>query len=113
MFIRLQIVGLFFGLVMLYFTNLFYRRKELTDGDVLFWGGLWSGFLIAVIFPGTFDVAMGSLGIVSAMQAFTVLGVLIMFLIVFFMYKTVRKTQRKTELLVKHIALMNRGEKKK
>jgi len=111
MIIGIQIVGILFGLGMLYFTNLYYRRRELTLGDFFVWGLVWVVFLAGVAFPSSLNMVMESLDIIGAIQFFTIIGFMFMFLVVFFMYKTVRKIQRKTELLVKHIALQRKNEK--
>ena len=48
----IQILGSLFGIFMLYYTFLHYKRKDITSKEGSFWIGLWGLFIIVTIFPG-------------------------------------------------------------
>ena len=104
-FYGIQILGLIFGIVMLYLTYLSFRKKDFMFGDFLLWFLVWLGFSLAVIFPSSLKLFMQTFGVVSVVQVFSILGMMFIFVLVFYLYKTVRKSQRKMEQVVKEVAL--------
>jgi len=103
--IGIQIVGLIFGLVMIYFSFINFKRKEFSPRDFIIWGTIWVIFMIAIIFPQKLNIFLETLKITSALWLFTILGFLFLFAMVFYLHAISRRNQRKIESLVKKIAL--------
>ena len=51
----IQLLGLLFGLLMLYFTFLHYKRNEFKIETFLFWALLWVVYILMVIYPTSLD----------------------------------------------------------
>lgn len=105
MVLGVQLFGILFGIVMIYFAFLYYKKKDLTINDFIIWVVLWLLFILAISFPKKLDFFLDSLGIISAMQLFAVIGIILLFGIVFYLYTMVRKNQRQLARIVKDIAL--------
>lgn len=108
--IGIQIIGILFGLFMLYLTFIHLRKKEFTVKESIFWIGAWLVFLFLAIFPTGLDFLIKNwLSFSRRLDFFIVLGFMFLIGVVFYMYGLVRKTQNKMAKLVRKIAL----EKKK
>lgn len=105
MVLGVQIFGFVFGIFMIYLAFIYMKKKDLSLNDFLFWLIIWILFIVAVMIPQTLNIFMETLGIIGAIQFFTVIGFVFLFGFVFFLYKNVRKTQRMLAKVVKEIAL--------
>ncbi len=105
MVVAIQYIGIIFGLVMLYFTYFYFKRKEFTVIDLFLWFIVWIAFILGVIFPSYLDGFMEAIGVIGAMQLFSVAAILFLIAVVFFLYRQVRKNQQQVEKLVREIAL--------
>lgn len=105
MFLGIQVLGIIFGLFMLYLTILCFRKKDLNTGDIIVWIPIWILFLIGVIFPKTLDVFMQTFNVIGAIQLFSILGFMFFAIIVFYLYRAVRINSKRVEKLVRIIAL--------
>lgn len=108
----LQIIGIVFGLSMLYLSYRDYRRREIYFKDFMVWLTIWVGFLFAVSFPGTLEIVSESLGIVRVLDLLIIFSIMLLFSLVFMVYDTVRKSERKIDKVVEAVALKD-AEKKK
>ena len=96
----IQILGSLFGLFMIYYTFLHYKRKEITKKEYSFWLGLWILFIIVAILPQILDPIVKTLSLVRTMDFFIILiGSF------FYTYIIVRKNQNKLEEIVRKIAI--------
>ncbi len=110
MLLGIQIVGVLFGLIMLYTTFLHGKRKEFTSKEGLFWIIAWIAFSLLVIFPNALDfISKDILNIGRTLDFLIIIGFGFLVGISFHNYLIVRKTENKVEKLVRKIAL----EKKK
>ena len=55
MVLGIQIAGFLFGLFMIYYSFLNYKRREFTVKEFSFWLILWIGFIIVTLFPFVLD----------------------------------------------------------
>ncbi|MBS3122419.1 DUF2304 domain-containing protein [Candidatus Woesearchaeota archaeon] len=114
----IQILGLLFSLVMLYFTFLHYKRKEYSVETFLFWIVLWIGFIFMVIFPTSLDfVIKDILKFGRRLDFFIIGGFIFLIALVYYNYITVKSIRIKVEKVIRKIALenavkKNRNEKK-
>ena len=106
--ISIQIIGLVFGLAMLYMTYLAFRKREFRRGDALLWGIAWFSFVLTVIFPGVLDIFLDRLHIQGAIPFFTIFGFIFLASVIFSLYKTIKKTSRKMEKIVTELALRDK-----
>jgi len=105
MVVGIQIVGLFFGLSMMYFSFFYYRRKDFSKGDAALWIFVWLVFLMGVLFPQRLDLIIQTFGVVGALQLFTITSILFLTAVIFYLFRVVRKNQRQVEKLVRERAL--------
>ncbi|RLE38559.1 hypothetical protein DRJ17_03540 [Candidatus Woesearchaeota archaeon] len=105
MVLGIQIIGFVFAVAMIYFTYLYFRRRQFDMKDFIIWLIVWILLVIAVLIPSTVNIFLESLGIVSAIQLFAITGVLFLLAVVFFLHKSVRTQQKKLNKIVKAIAL--------
>ncbi len=105
MFLGIQVLGIIFGLFMLYLTMLYFRRKDLTGGDLLIWVPIWILFLIGVSFPTTLEFFLQTFNVISAIQLFSILGFMFFAIMIFYLYRAVKVNNKKLEKMVRIIAL--------
>src|SRR3989338_10337551 len=110
----IQILGLLFSLVMLYFTFLHYKRKEYSVETFLFWIVLWIGFIFMVIFPTSLDfVIKDILKFGRRLDFFIIGGFIFLIALVYYNYITVKSIRIKVEKVIRKIALENAVKKNK
>lgn len=105
MMLGIQLIGLIFGLFMLYITFLHFKRNEFTTNEAGLWIILWAAFLIVTLIPQITDPIIKSLSIARTMDLFIILGFMFLITANFYTYGIVRKTQKKMESLVREIAI--------
>ena len=105
MVLGIQIVGLLFGLFIIYLTFLNYKRKEFTTKEFVFWIILWVIFIVLTLFPFLLDPIVKSFGFFRALDVLIVSGFLFLIAAVFYTYTVVRRTQRQIEKVVREIAM--------
>ena len=111
MFFGIQIVGVIFGLAMLYLSYVYFKKKDFTTNDFILWLSVWIAFLLVVIFPGTVRFLLNTLNVEDAVTLFTIFGFMFIFGMVVYLYRIVRKSQKKIESVVIEIAKRTKIEK--
>jgi len=111
MLIGLQILGLIFALGMLYITYTSLKRHELNKLDFVFWALLWVLFMLANLFSDKLDFFFETLKIQGAMWFFTVIGFIFLTCLGFYLYKGLKRNQKKIEKIIQQIALENKDKK--
>lgn len=105
MMLGIQLIGLIFGLFMIYITFLHFKRNEFTMNEAGFWGILWIAFLTVTLIPQITDPIIKTLQIARTMDLFIILGFMFLIAANFYTYGIVRKTQKKMENVVREIAI--------
>lgn len=101
----IQLLGVLFGLFMIYLTFLNRKRKDYTSKESLVWIILWTGFIYVALFPNSLDfLVKRTLGLQRPLDFFIIIGFMFMVFISFYTYSIVRKNQKKLEELVRKIA---------
>ena len=103
----IQILGVIFGLGMLYLTYVYLRRKEFSIRDTIFWTIIWLGFVLLVIFSSSANILLESLHIYRAMDLFTMIGFVVMSMVLFHLYVSYKRVNKKIENLTRKIAISN------
>ena len=109
----IQIVGILFGLIMSYFTFLYYKRKEYGRRDYVFWMVVWIGFMVFILFPYSISGLMQPLGVRNMMELFTIIAFMTAFSIIFFQHDLMRKNDKRLRELIRELALGSAKRKEK
>ena len=104
MVLGIQILGTFFGLFMMYYTFLHFKRKEFTLKEFSFWLFLWIIFIYVSLFPNALDFIVKKLALSRTMDFFIIAGFMVLIAMFFYTYVLVRVNQRKLEYIVRKIA---------
>ena len=109
----IQIIGIFFGLILTYFTYLHFKREEFSVWEFLGWEVVWVLFILIALFPGKFGQYSGDLGAIRPMDLFTVLGFIVVLSIAFYTYINVDRLRKRLEKAIRDLALQDLKEEKK
>lgn len=101
----IQFMGVLFGIVMMYFTFVKFKRKELTPVTTVIWFVIWAGLLGVAIVPGILDPIIAPLHFYRRLDFFVVLGFFVLLGLGFYNYSIVKKMERKLEQFVRNDAL--------
>ena len=82
-----------------------YKRKEFNALELGLWLMLWFGFGFAILFPEIGGLFLKPLNIVRVMDLLTIIGFLVLFSLVFYMYGVVKKNNKRVEEIVRDKAL--------
>ena len=105
MILGVQIIGILFGLVMLYITFIHQKRGEFTNSEFLFWVVMWFVFIYVTIFPYSLEFAVKSLNFTRAFDLLIVAGFLFIISLEFYNYFVSRSNRKKIEEVVRKVAL--------
>jgi len=103
----IQLIGIMFGIFMMYFTFINYKQNKLTPKEWLAWFVMWTGFIIITVFPGLLNPLLETLNLYRAMDFYISLGFLFFIFIIFYTYSIVRTNQQKIEILTRQDAFAN------
>lgn len=105
MALGIQITGILFGLFMIYYSFLHYKRKEFTSKEIFFWSAVWVLFIIVSLFPNILDPIVKIGGFLRALDLLIISGFLFLIAAIFYTYTITRKVQKKLETVVRDIAI--------
>ena len=109
----IQLIGVFFGFIMLYFTFLKLKREEFNKFEFFIWIIGWAIFIIIAIIPTVFDPIINSLNFYRRLDFFVVIGFFALLGMEFYNYSIVKKNQKQIENLVRKIAINRYDQDKK
>lgn len=105
----IQLIASVFSLFALSRVILRAKDKKITNAELVFWLGIWSTFIVVVLFPSiTSSIAM-FLGISRGTDVILYGSVGVLFYLIFRLYVKVEETEREITAIVRQKAL----EKKK
>lgn len=111
MVLGIQIAGFLFGLFMIYYSFLNYKRREFTPKEFSFWLFLWVVFIIITLFPFLLDPVVKTFGFFRTLDLLVISGFLFLIAAIFYTYALTRKNQRRIEAIVREMAIKrNRGK---
>ena len=111
MVLGVQIAGFLFGLFMVYYSFLHYKRKEFTAKEFTFWLVLWVLFVVVAAFPSILDPIAKELSFFRTLDLLVITGLLFLIVTVFYTYTLTRKTQKRVEMVVRELALKKARKK--
>lgn len=101
----IQFLGVIFGLGMMYFTFVKYKRREIRRLELIVWMAGWLLLAIIAVIPFVLDPIIHPLNFYRRLDFFVVLGFFVLLGLGFYNYATVRKMERKLEKYVREEAL--------
>ncbi len=108
----IQFLGVIFGLGMMYFTFVKYKRQELSRMELAVWFTGWVILVIIAVIPFALDPLIAPLNFYRRLDFFVVLGFFVLLGLGFFNYSKVKKMERKVEVFVRKEALQEEERKK-
>jgi hypothetical protein len=99
-----QAIGVMFGIFMMYYTFLNYKRKQFTGNEFVFWTALWVIFMIIALFPGILAPLVEYTGALRALDLLTIVGLAFLIFSVFYNYTLARRNQKQLEAIVSKMA---------
>ena len=111
MVLGIQIAGFLFGLFMIYYSFLSYKRKEFTIKEFSFWLILWILFIIIAMFPFVLDPIAKTFSFFRTLDLLVISGLLFLIVVIFYTYTITRKNQKQLEIIVRAIAMMSENRK--
>ena len=111
MVLGIQIAGFLFGLFMIYYSFLNYKRKEFTAKEFSFWLALWIFFLVVAMFPFVLDPIVKTFSFFRTLDLLVITGLLFLITTNFYTYTITRKNQKQLETIVRAMAMKrNKGK---
>ena len=112
MVLIIQMVGILFGLGMLYLTFLNWKRKEFTGKEYGVWIVLWIAFCVVALFPQILDSIVINFAFARRLDVLIISGFIFIVALTFHTYRIVRASQKKVEDVVRAIAIKGAEERK-
>jgi hypothetical protein len=106
----IQFLGIIFGLLMLYFTFVKFKRKELREGEFVLWSVGWVLLIAVAIVPYVLDFIIAPLNFYRRLDFFVVIGFFVLLGLSFYNYSVTKKMERKLEKFVRAQALQEKKE---
>src|SRR3989338_11451005 len=97
----IQLLGIIFGVAMLYFTFVKYKRRELGSMELWMWSGGWILLILVAIAPYKLDPIIAPLNFYRRLDFFVVIGFFILLGLGFYNYSAVKKMEKKLEQYVR------------
>lgn len=107
----IQFLGVIFGIAMIYFTFVKFKRKELDHFETALWCAGWTILIIVAVIPYALDPIIAPLNFYRRLDFFVVLGFFLLLSIGFYNYSSVKKMERKLETFVRQEALKEHHKK--
>jgi len=101
----IQILGIFFALIMLYLTFYNFKRKTLSKQSYALWTVVWVLTVLIALFPQTLYGVMEDLSIQRTVDFIALIGFAFFAVLIFYLHSKVNKMQEKLERLVRNMAM--------
>ncbi|MBI2662866.1 DUF2304 domain-containing protein [Candidatus Woesearchaeota archaeon] len=103
--IGIQIVGTVFGLFMIYYSFLNYKKKEFTASEFTLWLISWFCLIVITLFPNSLNFFVENIfSMGRPLDFFIVIGFLFLITLTFYNYNLNKKNSRIIQKLVQEIA---------
>lgn len=106
----IQFLGIIFGLAMLYFSFVKFKRNEINKTEWIVWSGGWLLMILVAIVPYLLDPIIAPLNFYRRLDFFVVLGFFVLLALGFYNYSLAKKHQKRIEKIVKEIAFKKSEE---
>lgn len=100
----IQLLGVCFGLVMLYFSFLYYKKGNYKRCSFIIWAMIWLAYLVVIIIPSTISSFIQPLGL--TLYGFILVLIIIVFgSLIFYLYNVQSANKQKLEFVVRETAI--------
>ena len=114
MLLGIQIIGILFGLFMVYFVFLNYKRNDFKISEFIIWSIIWLLFMYVSVDPNSLDfIAKDILSLQRPLDFMIIVGFIFLSFFSFSTYISEKKSRRQLEELVRNIALTTVESKNK
>ena len=111
MVLGIQIGGFLFGIFMIYYSFLNYKKKSFGIKELLFWIVIWVGFMVITLFSNILDPITKSVNLARTFDLLIIAGFILIIGVVFYMYSITKKNLRQIEDIVRVLAMRGRKGK--
>lgn len=112
MILGLQITGIMFALLMIYFALLHYKKQHLSGIEIASWLLIWMLVILVVLFPDIVRVYAMSFSVSRVLDLLIAGAFIVMFVMVASAYVRVSELEKRLEDLVRKLALKENDKKK-
>ncbi|HLC52805.1 MAG TPA: DUF2304 domain-containing protein [Candidatus Nanoarchaeia archaeon] len=109
----IQFLGVIFGSLMSYFTFVKFKRKELTELELIAWMAGWTVLIFLAIVPSILDLVIAPLHFYRRLDFFVVIGFFVLLGVGFYNYSIVKKMERKLTIFIRKEALRKQSIKER
>jgi hypothetical protein len=113
MILGVQLLGFFFGALMLYMTFVKTKRREFTTNESIFWTLLWIVFIILVLFPRIVEPITTTLNFARKFDLYVIIGIIFVVFATYYTYMIARSTQKKVDELISLMAIHKAKQSRK
>ncbi|NCS97959.1 MAG: DUF2304 domain-containing protein [Candidatus Pacebacteria bacterium] len=100
-----QIISALFALFMMYVVTIHGKKKNLSKPEVWAWNSVWIGFIVIALFPHLLLGVTGLLNFARVFDLLIVVAFMILSVVVFMSYFTVKTLQKKLEEAIRNEAI--------
>jgi len=101
------LVVVLLGLAMAVYTFRGYRRGSIGLPTFLVWTAIWVGLMLTGVYPQMYLIVTSTLGMATPIQFVTTFSIIVLFGIVYQLYRIVGEVNRKITRIVQHLALQS------
>ena len=105
MILGIQIIGVMFGLFLIYYTFLQYKKREFSKTELVVWILCWSVYIYVTLYPKSLEFLAKKLNLVRTMDLLTIVGFMFLIGMSFYNHTLVRRNRKKLEVAVRQIAI--------
>ncbi len=105
MILGLQIIGILFSLIMVYFALLHYKKGHLNGMEIASWIIIWVLVILIVIFPEVVRIYANSFAVSRVLDLLIAGAFIVLFVMVSSAYIRVSTLEKRIEELVRKLAL--------
>lgn len=105
MILGLQITGILFGIMMLYYSHLQFKRKAFSTQDFAIWSIIWTVFILTSIFPSYLSIITSALSLERRLDLLVISAILFVVALTFHNHIRLKRNQRKLERAIRGMAL--------
>lgn len=106
-----QVISALFALFMMYVVTIHGKKRNLSRTEVWAWNSVWVGFVVIALFPNLLLGVTGLLNFARVFDLLIVIAFMILSVVVFMSYFTVKSLQKKLEDAIRAEAIAT-GKKK-
>lgn len=107
MIVGIQLLGILFGLIMVYFTYLYFKKGNYSKKSLILWITTWVAVIVIFAIPKVIYGIMELLQIQRTADFFTAAAIIFLTTIIFYLYNLVKKLEHKMEELIRSVAIEN------